>query len=115
MSENDNRGIAGGDRAILSIAEIKDRAAGSIPVDRGALVTSGGAAVKADEVAQAGKQIGLAYIDAHERAAIITIELRERFAAATNTAWVKSMARTRAALERDAANACFSLARGLLA
>jgi hypothetical protein len=73
-----------------------------------------GAAMKANEVAQAGKQIGRAYIDAHERAALIAIELRECLAAATNADWVKSMATTQAALERDAANSYFSLARGLL-
>jgi adenylosuccinate synthase len=72
------------------------------------------AAMKAEEVGQAGKQIGRAYVDAHERAAIIAIELRERLAGATNANWIKSMARTQAALERDAANSYFSMARGLL-
>jgi hypothetical protein len=72
-----------------------------------------GAAINAD-VAQAGKQIGRAYIDALERATFLTIDLHERFADATNTDWVKSMARMRAAFERDAATACFSQARGLL-
>jgi hypothetical protein len=150
MSENNNRGVTGSDSAvdhavqagkrlrdaagmvgdayagayqqtILGIADLKDRAAGSTPVDWGKLVLddhrrkNASAAIKADEVAQAGKQIGLAYIDAHERAALVTIELRERLAAATNTDWIKSMARTQAELERDALKAFFSLARGLLA
>jgi hypothetical protein len=141
MSENNHRGVTANDSAvdhaveagkrlrdaagkvggayadacqqtILSIADFTDRAGGSTPGDY--WPKNPGAMVDADEVAQAAKQIGRAYIDAHERAALITIELRERLAAATNTDWVKSMATTQAALERDAVNTCFSLARGLL-
>jgi hypothetical protein len=141
MSENNNRGVTARDSAvdhaveagkrlrdaagkvggayadaceqtILGIADFTDRAAGSTAVDYWG--TNAGAAIKADEVAQACRQIGLAYLDAHERAALITIDLRERLAAATDTDWVMSMARTQAGLERDAVNTCFSLARGLL-
>jgi hypothetical protein len=82
------------------------------PVDWGKL--DPGTAIKADELARAGKEIGRAYIDAHERAALIAIELRERLYAATNTDWIKSMASAQAAVERDAVNTWFSLARGLL-
>jgi hypothetical protein len=108
------------EQTILSISDFTDRAAGSTPVDWGKLLPGGdwrenaGAAIDADEVAQAGKQIGRAYLDAHERAALIAIEWRERLAAATNTDWVKSMASTQAALEREAVNTCFSIARGFL-
>jgi hypothetical protein len=100
------------EQTILGIADFTDRAAGSTPMDYWR--NNGGAAIQADDVAQSGKQIGRAYLDAHERATLITIDLRERLAAATNADWVKSMARTQAALERDAVNTCFSLARGLL-
>jgi hypothetical protein len=104
------------EQTIMSISDFTDRAAASTPVDWGKLLPGGsaGAAIDADEVAQAGKQIGRAYLDAHERAALIAIEWRERLAAATNTDWVKSMASTQAALEREAVNTCFSMARGLL-
>jgi hypothetical protein len=149
MSENSNRGVTASDSAvdravqagkrlrdaagkagdayadacqqtILGISDLKDRAAGSTPVDWGKLVPgddwlmSASDAMIADELAEAGKQIGRAYIDAHERVALITIELHERFAAATSTDWLKSMTSTQAALEREAATMCFSLARGLL-
>jgi hypothetical protein len=97
------------EQAILGIAGLKDGTAGSA-----AWLGNAGAPIGADELAQAGKQIGRAYIDAHERAALIAIDLRERLAAATNADWIKSMASTQAALERDAVNTCFSLARGLL-
>jgi hypothetical protein len=101
------------ERTMLGIADFTDRAAGSSPVDYWR--TNAGAAIDADDLAQAGKQIGRTYLDAHERAALITIELRERLAAATSTDWVKSLAQTQAAFEREAASAYFSLVRGLLA
>jgi hypothetical protein len=139
MSENNHRGVTPGDSAVdhaveagkrlrdaarkvggaysdgyqQTILGIADFPGKNQPGDRWR--TNAGAAVNADEVAQAGKQIGRAFIDAHERAALITIELHERLAAAANTDWVKSLAETQAALEREAANAYFSLARGLLA
>jgi hypothetical protein len=100
------------EQTILGIADFTDRASGSTPVDY--WHKNAGAAIEADEVAQAGKQIGRAYLDAHERAALVTIELRERFAAATSADWVKALAKTQAAFEREAASAYFSLVRGLL-
>jgi hypothetical protein len=106
------------EQTILGIADLKDKTAGSAPVEWGKLVfgplPTGNATIAANEVAQAGKQIGRAYLDAHERAALIAIELRERFAAATNNEWVKSMAGAQAGLERDVVSTCVSLARGLL-
>lgn len=141
MSENNHRGVTANDSAVDHAVEagkrlrdaagdFKDRGAGSTPVDWGKLMVEslltgnnqpGGqwaknpaAAIQADELAEACMQIGHAYIDAQERATLITIELRERLAAATDTDWIKSMASTQAALERDAANAFFSLARGFL-
>jgi hypothetical protein len=129
MSENNTRGVTASDSAVdlavqagkrLREAAGKAAAAGPTPVDWSKLLpgddwgANAGAAMIADEVAEAGKQIGRAYVDAHERAVLIAIEMRERFAAATNTDWVKSIASTQAALEREAANTCFSLARDLL-
>jgi hypothetical protein len=118
MSENNNRGAAGGAAGKISDAYVdayEQAILGIATPDWGDhWLTNAGAAITADELAQAGKQIGRAYIDAHERAVLITIELRERLYAATNTDWVKSMASAQAAIERDAVNACFSLARGLL-
>ena len=101
------------EQTMLGIADFTDRGAGSSPMDYWR--TNAGAAIDADELAQAGKQIGRTYLDAHERAALITIELRERLAAATSTDWVKSLAQTQAAFEREAASAYFSVVRGLLA
>jgi hypothetical protein len=94
----------------------------SSPIDWGKLMIESlfsggsepGAAMNATEVTDAAKQIGRAYLDAHERAALITIELRERFAAATGADWLMAMAGTQAELERDATNMCFSVARELL-
>jgi hypothetical protein len=85
---------------MLGFTDLRRGAAGSTPT--------------ADGLTRAGKQIGRAYIEALELAALASIDLRESFAAATNTGWIQSMARRQARLERDAANALFSLARGLL-
>ena len=136
MSEN-NGGVTASDSAVDHAVEAGKRlrdaagkAAGSTPMDWGKLVLgpmltgksgpgdhwgkNAAAGIGADELVEAGKQIGRAYIDANERAVLFTIELRERLAAAANADWVTSMAKTQAELERDAATACFSLARELL-
>jgi hypothetical protein len=105
---------------VLGFADIKDKVAGSNPADWGrslldSLLTGGNPVAPGTlELTEAAKQIARAYIDAYERAALTTIDLRERLAAAAGAEWLQSLAGRRAQLEREAATACFALARGLL-
>jgi hypothetical protein len=68
----------------------------------------------ANDLVEPGKRVCLACVDAYERAALRTIDLRERVAGVTNVDWIRSIAASRAALARDATKAYSSLARRFL-
>lgn len=73
-----------------------------------------GGALDADELVEAGKRVCLDWVDSYEQAALAAIDLRERVAEATNLDWMRSMASTRAEVERDITKAYVSSLRGLL-
>jgi hypothetical protein len=121
VAENDKRAVTADDPAVDHAVEAArrlrnkaGRAGGAYADGRRQTVQSIADGTLRPTPTEAGKEIGRAYVDAHERATLVAIELREHLAAATTTSWIKSLARTQAAIEREAATACFSLARGLL-
>jgi len=104
-------------KTILGVGNLRGNAAGSNPAAWSRMLFEPLLAAKSplgETWPQAGKQIGRAYIEVLERSTLATIEMRERIAATSNADWIRSMARTRSGLQRDAANSFFSVARGLL-
>jgi hypothetical protein len=59
-------------------------------------------------------KIGLAYVDAHEQAALAAADCREAVAACSHNALVKTMASARADLIREIARTCASTAREMV-
>jgi hypothetical protein len=112
---------------VRCIADLRDKVAETPPLDWRLLAAQPGLAggsplgeqwlkalgqpVNAGELAEPGKRVCLAYVDAYERTALKTIDLRERVAAVTNVDWMRSLASTSAGLARDVTKAYTSLAR----
>jgi hypothetical protein len=73
-----------------------------------------GAPLSADAWIGSAKQAYGEYIDSCEQALLAAIDLRERMGEATNVDWIRSVASTRAGVERDVAKAYVASARRLL-
>lgn len=73
-----------------------------------------GGGIDADELIAASKRVCLECVDSYEQAVLRTIELRERIVETTNRDWLRSLASTGFAVERDVTKAYVSTVRGLL-
>jgi hypothetical protein len=73
-----------------------------------------GGVIDADELVATGKRVCLECVDSYEQAVLTAIDLSERVAEATNLDWLRSLASTRFAVERDVTKAYASTVRGLL-
>jgi hypothetical protein len=73
-----------------------------------------GGAIDADELVAAGKRVCLECVDSYEQAVLTAIDLREHIAEATNLDWLRSMASTHFAVERDVTKAYATSVRGFL-
>ena len=73
-----------------------------------------GGSLSADAWIGSAKRAYAEYIDSCEQALLAAIDLRERMGEATNVDWIRSVASTRAGVERDVAKAYVASARRLL-
>jgi hypothetical protein len=67
-----------------------------------------------DALLELSTKIGLAYVNAHEQAAIAAADCREALAAGSRSALVRTMASARAELVREIARTCASTAREIV-
>jgi hypothetical protein len=67
-----------------------------------------------DSLLEMSTKIGLAYIDAHEQAALAAADCREALAAGSHNSLVKTIASARADLIREIARTCASTAREMV-
>jgi hypothetical protein len=122
---------------VLGIQGVQEKFAAAVPVDWSKLMDQSGftgtnplgeqwqkalggewqnslGALDADELVAAGKRVCLECVDSYEQAMLAAIDLRERIAEATNIDWMRSMASTRAGVERDVTRAYVATVRGFL-
>jgi hypothetical protein len=67
-----------------------------------------------DSLLEMSTKIGLAYVDAHEQAALAAADCREALAAGSHNSLVKTIASARAELIREIARTCASTAREIV-
>jgi hypothetical protein len=115
---------------VLSIPGIQETVVAAAPVDWSAFAPEPGfpghnllgeqwqralgGAIDADELVAVGKRLCLECVDAYEQAVLTAIDLSERLTEATNLDWLRSMASTPLAIERDLTKAYTSTLRGFL-
>jgi ferredoxin len=117
--------------AVMNIADFRDKLADAGPVDWAKFSQRSGplgtppigkplrqaarSAVRAnEELLEASKKLGLAYVEACEQAMLCAVELRAQACTASGIEMVQSMGETRAEVERDVARACGDAARQML-
>lgn len=117
---------------VLGLPAVQDKVAGAAPANWSMLFSQPGfpgtsplmdewqkaigapMTMSPEELVTAGKRICLECLDSYEQAALTAIDLRERFAQATNVDWMQALASARAEVARDVTKACTSSVRSLL-
>jgi hypothetical protein len=116
--------------SVLGMPMVHDKAADAAPAHWGMLLSQLGfpgaspltdqwqnavaAPMSPEELLTAGKRMCLECLDSCEQAALTAIDLRERFAQATDLDWMQSLASTQAQAARDVTKAYISSVRTLL-